>query len=51
MMGCFGYLTLFLYYVYFLYQMYKVEVEAAGISVKLLNEATGRQKWLTRYIT
>ena len=25
-MGWFGYLTLFLYYVYFLYQMYKVEV-------------------------
>ena len=24
-MGWFGYLTLFLYYVYFLYQMYKVE--------------------------
>ena len=32
-MGCFGYLTLFLYYVYFLYQMYKVEVEAARVTV------------------
>ena len=28
-MGWFGYLTLFLYYVDFLYQMYKVESTAA----------------------